>query len=108
MKSKSTIIILAVAFVLLLAGVATAREVEVDNFMPAAESYCYNAQIHSANPTDRVSEYRLELLTQAYSTNGRLSGLEAGIKARSGINCADITFVNRVPDWFPVLERAIT
>ena len=106
--NKTTTILIAVAFMLLLPVMATAQTVEIDNFMPAGESYCYNIQKYNANPGDRVAVYRLELLTQAYSTNGRISGLEAGIKARSGINCADLTFVNNVPDWFPRLERAIT
>ena len=106
--NKLNTILIAVAFMLLLPVMATAKTVEIDNFMPAAEGYCYNAKVLTENPGDRVAVYRLELLTQAYSTNGRISGLEAGIKARSGINCADLTFVNNVPDWFPRLERAIT
>ena len=106
--NKTATILIAVALMLLLPVMATAQTVEIDNFMPATESYCYNAKVMAENPGDKVAIYRLELLTQAYSANGRISGLEAGIKARSGINCADLTFVNNIPDWLPRLEHAIT
>jgi len=85
---------ITVASVLLLAGIGSARTVEVDNYMPAADSYCYNAKMLADYPGDRLFTYRLELLTQAYSTNGRISGLEAGIRARNGgIGCDGIEFV---------------
>lgn len=117
--NKITKILTAVAFVLLLGAIdASAQTVEIDNYMPAAYSYCYNAQLYSQGNTDaannnpavtyRIATYRLELLTQAFSANGRISGLEAGIKARTGIDCSGITFVNEIPDWYPQLEHAIT
>jgi len=91
---NKTTILIAVAFALLLIVLpvmANAKTVEIDNFMPASENYCYNAKVLAENPSDRVAIYRLELLTQAYSTNGRISGLESGMLARTGINCADLT-----------------
>jgi len=105
--NKTTTILIAVAFMLLLPVMATAQTVEIDNFMPAGESYCYNIQKYNANPGDRVAVYRLELLTQAYSTNGRISGLEAGIK-RVQVLIALTNFRERCYGLVSQARRAVT
>jgi hypothetical protein len=82
----------------------TNRIVEVDNFkMTAFESYCYNSKMQAEYPNEPVSKYRLELLTYAFSANGRMDGLNAGMIARSrGQRCEGMTFVDTYPDWKPV------
>lgn len=123
MNKRTSIISVVVAFLLLLvatgataqdvtvdnliAGSGIVREIEIDNFMPAAESYCYNSQVQASNPGEKISLYRLDILAQSFSTNGRISGLEAGFKAR-GVTCSGMAFVNKIPDWKPQLERELT
>lgn len=82
--------------------------VEFDNYhMPAYYQYAYWEQIYEKNPTDVAANYRLDLLSGMYSTNGRYSGLSAGMEARriaenpKSTNYHFVTFVNNVPDWKP-------
>jgi hypothetical protein len=100
MKERTSIISVVVAFLLLLVSTGAAQEVEVDNFMPAGTAYCYNAQVLAGNPGNPTATYRLDILAQTFSANGRTSGLEAGFRSR-GVTCSGMTFVNNKPDWRP-------
>jgi hypothetical protein len=106
MRKGGSIIIMIALIIMIVAPSATAQEIEIDNYkMTAAQSYCYNTQLYQQNANDRGAVYRLDMLAQAFSANGRISGLEAGMKARAkGLDCGSITFVNNVVDWKPVFR----
>lgn len=113
MKPKTIIPILLIAIVSLMTTPTTLADpldidqsnitVDITNTVVPYLNFAYNQQLLDADPLNKDARYRLELLTQSYSTNGLVSGLKAGMDARRGTypEYTRITFTHNNPSWRP-------